>query len=58
MKQSRGMHYWLQNMLGLITPMKYFPKQLLLEYTGEISVGKEKGKKKYRIRKQGQRKRR
>lgn len=53
------MHCWLQNILGLITPMNYFPKQLLLDFedAGEISVGKEK-EKKYRIRKGGQRKRR
>lgn len=46
------MHCWLQNILGLITPMNYFPKQLLLDFedAGEISVGKEK-EKKYRIRK-------
>lgn len=36
----------MQNTLGLITPMKSFPKQLLLdfEYAGEISVGKEEKK--------------
>lgn len=40
------MHCWEQNIHGLITPINYFPKQLLLnlDYAGEISVGKE-GKK-------------
>lgn len=37
----------MQNILGLITPMNYFPKQLLLdlEDAGEMIVGKEKKKK-------------
>lgn len=36
-----GMHCWLQNMLASITPVKSLP---LLDFTGEISVGKEKKK--------------
>lgn len=38
---------WLQNIFDLITQMKSFPKQLLLnfEYAGEISVGHDQKKK-------------